>query len=160
MKLLTRVATAPDYIAEAERYAYWQDTLAEAGLSLEAEKWLASLEAERTAARERLAHLQGNTAPAPAPRKWSFYRTSSAPRDPILTRATEHLTEAEARYTTVNAYLATLHGRLQTRERHLRYAIAATEIYLAEPNEPVRLPAQEPVAGLPHADAVRSLLTS
>jgi hypothetical protein len=158
VNLLTLVATAPGYIAEAERYAYWQDTLAEARLYLEAEQTLKSLEAKRTAARERLAHLYANTPPAPAPRKWSLLPAPPARQDPLLTRATEHLTGIEARYETVNAYLATLHGRLQTRERHLRYAIAATETYLAEPGEPVLLPVLEPVASLPHAAAVRALL--
>jgi hypothetical protein len=69
VNLLTLVATAP---GEAERYVYWQEMLAKAGLYLEAEETLASLHAERTAARERRAHLQANTILASAPRRWSL----------------------------------------------------------------------------------------
>jgi hypothetical protein len=160
VNLLTLVATAPGYIAEAERYVYWQETLAEARLYLEAEETLASLHAERTAARERLAHLQANTIPASAPRRWSLLPAPPAPQDPLLMRATEHLAGAEARYQAVERYLAALQERLRTRERHLNYAIAATETFLAEPGEPVLLPVLEPVAPLPHAEAMRSLLPS
>lgn len=158
VNLLTLVATAPPYIAEAERYCYWNDTLQEARGYLEGTQTLADAQADRDTVRAHLTHLSAGAAPTPAPRQWVLLPVPPAREDPLLRRAEEQLAVAEARYQSVKTYLTALEARLRLRERHLRYAIAATELYLAEPPDPVVLPSMEPINPLPHGEAMRSLL--
>lgn len=157
--LLALLATAPTYIGEEARYTYWCDTLDELRQHAEATRAMRSITEQRTAAQARLAAVQGEVQVPTPTKRWGILPAPPVTEDPLVRTARVQMAEIETTYRDLTAYLGRITTNVDARRRELGRAIAATELYLEVPSEALVLPSLPAVEPLPHAEAMRTLVS-
>lgn len=139
---LTHLATAPRYLSEVERLAYWRATLTELAYHATTTRALLAVRQQRKVAQHHFVVLRGEVPPPSG----GILPPSLYVETPLVRTARTRLAALETKERALTTYLAAITATLETRQQELHRAMTTTDLVL---------PLLPPVALLPYSEVTQ-----